>query len=61
MAEQILQVLDAGRDELGVVQVGVGPRVRTPPWTYSVWSGDSEVGDQPRLPVMPTELKERPW
>lgn len=38
-----------------------GPRLRTPPWTYSVWSGERLVGDHDWLPVMPTVVKERPW
>jgi hypothetical protein len=38
-----------------------GPRVRTPPCTYRVCSGERLVGDQERLPVMPTVEKERPW
>ncbi len=37
-----------------------GPRVRTPPWTYRVCNGERLVGDQARLPVIPTVVNERP-
>lgn len=59
--EEVLQIGDARPDELCVAQFRVRPRVRTPPWTYSVCSGERVVGDQAWLPVMETAEKERPW
>lgn len=59
--EEVLQIGDAGTDEPVVAQLRVRPRVRTPPWTYNVWSGERVVGDQAWLPVMETAENERPW
>lgn len=61
VSEQVLEVVDAGRDELGVAELGVGAAGADAAVDVQRLERREEVGDQPLLPVMPTELKERPW
>lgn len=61
VAEEVFEVVDAGGDEGVVVEVGVGASGADAAVDVLGLEGERLVGDQPLLPVMPTELNERPW